>query len=105
MLTTKRPRMHGLGRSKKRRLLAERQAMRAIVSDSSRAEEQAPKRAPLALRRPDAGQAWVDLIHHDSLVTVDVELLRQAVRFAFESGDAGGLLGRAVDDAPTKGSR
>ena len=55
----------------------------------------------LALRAPEASEAWVDLLHHEPLVTVDVELLRQAVRFAFESGDAGGLFLRAVDDAPT----
>ncbi len=61
--------------------------------------------APLALRAPKVDEAWVDLIHHDPLVTVDVEVLRSALRFAFESGDAGGLLGKAVDDAPVTPSR
>ncbi len=55
---------------------------------------------PLALRTVDDGERWVDLIHHEPLVTIDVELLRSALRFAFESGDAGGLLGKAVDEAP-----
>lgn len=88
-----------IGRSKRRRQILERRAMRALVA--SREAEPPPARAPLALRAPEAEEAWIDLIHHEPLVTVDVELLRHAVRFAFESGDAGGLLGRAVDDAPT----
>lgn len=58
-------------------------------------------RAALVPRFPNASERWVDLLHHEPRVTVDVELLRQAVRFAFESGDAGGLFLRAVDDAPT----
>lgn len=60
---------------------------------------------PLAIRAPALDEEWVDLIHHDPLVTVDVETLRSALRFAFESGDAGGVLGRAVDDAPITPSR
>jgi len=59
----------------------------------------------LALRAPDVDERWVDLIHHDPLVTVDVEVLRSALRFAFESGDAGGLLSKAVDEAPITPSR
>lgn len=75
----------------------ERRALRARVTEPA---GETPGVA-LALRRPDASEAWVDLIHHEPLVTIDVDLLRQAVRFAFESGDAGGLFVRAVDDAPT----
>ncbi|HHH29740.1 MAG TPA: hypothetical protein ENK57_15535, partial [Polyangiaceae bacterium] len=59
----------------------------------------------LAVRAPDRDERWVDLIHHDPIVSVDVEVLRSALRFAFESGDAGGLLGKAVDDAPVTPSR
>ncbi len=78
--------------------------MMALVAEAK--ERAAPEESTaLALRAPDANEAWVDLIHDAPLVTVDVELLRQALRFAFESGDAGGLLERAVDDAPTTGSR
>jgi DNA mismatch repair protein MutS2 len=88
-----------LGRSKHQRRILERRAKRALIASKEASAQSA--RAPLALRAPDAEEAWVDIIHHEPLVTVDVELLRHAVRFAFESGDAGGLLGRAVDDAPT----
>ncbi len=91
------------GRSKRVRLLMERRALRALVAETQTDPEKGGK--VLALRAPDEEEAWVDLIHHEPLVTVDVELLRQALRFAFESGDAGGLLGRAVDDAPTTQSR
>lgn len=87
------------GRSKRVRLLMERRALRALVAEAERPPSQGGN--ALALRPPEEEEGWVDLIHHDPLVTVDVELLRQALRFAFESGDAGGLLGRAVDDAPT----
>ena len=52
------------------------------------------------MRAPEVDERWVDLIHHDPLVTIDVEILRSALRFAFESGDAGGLLAKAVDEAP-----
>jgi DNA mismatch repair protein MutS2 len=97
MLATERTKVDG--RSKRRRLLKER-AMRAIVAEARETAE-IVQRTPLALRAPEEKEAWVDLLHHDPRVTVDVELLRQAVRFAFESGDAGGLLGKAVDDAPT----
>lgn len=80
--------------------------MMQLVADS---QENPPSSAPggaaLALRAPDVDEAWVDLIHHDPLVTIDKELLRSALRFAFESGDAGGLLGKAVDDAPITPSR
>jgi len=74
--------------------------MMQLVAD---AQENAPVPTggtALALRAPETDEEWVDLIHHDPLVTLDKELLRSALRFAFESGDAGGLLGKAVDDAP-----
>lgn len=91
------------GRSKRVRMLMERRALRALVAEAEKRPSEEGN--ALALRAPDEEEGWVDLIHHDPLVTVDVELLRQALRFAFESGDAGGLLGRAVDDAPTTRSR
>lgn len=89
------------GRSKRRkRLLRERRALMQLVAESSAQQADSPPPTPLALRAPSVDEEWVDLIHHDPLVTIDVELLRSALRFAFESGDAGGLLGRAVDEAP-----
>lgn len=91
------------GRSKRVRALMERRALRALVAEAEQRPSSEGK--VLALRAPDEEESWIDLIHHEPLVTVDVELLRQALRFAFESGDAGGLLGRAVDDAPTTESR
>lgn len=72
-----------------------RMAQASVLDDPDRSG------TALALRAPDAEERWVDLIHHEPWVTLDVDLLRHALRFAFESGDAGGLLGRAVDDAPT----
>lgn len=77
----------------------------ALLASASESEPPPSKRKELRLRAPDADEEWVDLIHHDPLVTVDVELLRSALRFAFESGDAGGLLGKAVDEAPITPSR
>lgn len=41
----------------------------------------------------------VDLLHVRPLVTCDLEAMRAAMRFGFESGDAGGMLSRAVDRA------
>ena len=57
------------------------------------------KAATFGARPPREGETWVDLLHHDPYVTADLGLLRSAVRFGFESGDAGGLLTGAVDDA------
>ncbi|MCB9592303.1 MAG: DNA mismatch repair protein [Sandaracinaceae bacterium] len=95
-----------MGRSsKRRRYLMERRKTANLAAAHEGAEEPLPRGAPLALRAPDRDEEWVDLIHHDPLVTIDVELLRSALRFAFESGDAGGLLGRAVDEAPITPSR
>lgn len=78
---------------------------RAPLSSSPVAAVSSPQSKALTLRPVDADERWVDLIHHEPLVTIDVELLRNALRFAFESGDAGGLLGQAVDDAPITPSR
>lgn len=72
--------------------------MRRLAAAEAVAE--APEREPLALREVAKGELWVDLIHHQPRVTVDAPLLRSAIRFAFESGDAGGLLSVAVDEAP-----
>lgn len=43
---------------------------------------------------------WVDLLHHTPLAPVATDALIEALRFAFESGDAGGMLGLTVDQAP-----
>lgn len=74
--------------------------MELVAESSQRPPPDARPRTELAVRAPSVDEEWVDLIHHDPLVTIDVELLRSALRFAFESGDAGGLLGQAVDEAP-----
>ena len=47
-----------------------------------------------------AATEWVDLLHHTPLAPVAVDRLRGALRFAFESGDAGRLLSLVVDQAP-----
>ncbi len=93
--------------SKRRRYLIERRKSANLAAMRASAEPGGLARPgpPLALRAPAGDEEWVDLIHHEPLVTVDVELLRSALRFAFESGDAGGLLGRAVDEAPITPSR
>jgi len=60
-----------------------------------------PRRPPVEGRRLRPGEkGWIDLVHHEPLVPVAVDVLRRALRFAFESGDAGGLLSLAVDEAP-----
>ena len=69
--------------------------------EQSEAEAADPYELPGGtMRAPEVDERWVDLIHHEPLVTIDVEILRSALRFAFESGDAGGLLSKAVDEAP-----
>jgi DNA mismatch repair protein MutS2 len=53
----------------------------------------------------EAGSApVVDLLHARPRVGVDADLLRQGLRFAIESGDAGGLFERCVRDAPVADS-
>ena len=68
-------------------------------------EDEAP--TPPKPQGPAPGQralpgedTWVDLLHHTPLVPVGVDQLTGALRFAFESGDAGGMLRNAVDQAP-----
>lgn len=78
--------------------------MMELVAGSQNQPSPEP-RPELSLRAPAVDEEWVDLIHHDPLVTLDVALLRNALRFAFESGDAGGLLAQAVDEAPITPSR
>lgn len=78
---------------------------RSSLAAAAEASLVAPERRAVALREVERAERWVDLVHHTPLVTIDVELLRSAVRFAFESGDAGGLLGKAVDEAPVAESR
>ncbi|MBX3248428.1 MAG: DNA mismatch repair protein [Myxococcales bacterium] len=56
--------------------------------------------APAAFRPATPDDHWVDLLHAEPLVPVETEALRRALRFAFESGDAGGLLGLAHEQAP-----
>ncbi|MBX3275899.1 MAG: DNA mismatch repair protein [Sandaracinaceae bacterium] len=95
-----------MGRSKnRRRYLIERRKTANLSSLRNAAPIERSRGGPGPMRPPAHDEEWVDLIHHDPLVTIDVELLRSALRFAFESGDAGGLLGRAVDEAPITPSR
>lgn len=86
-------------------LIERRMRMNLVAAQEGPPEDPYDASSALATRAPDANEEWVDLIHHDPLVTVDVPLLRGALRFAFESGDAGGLLGKAVDEAPITPSR
>lgn len=57
-----------------------------------------PAELPLLEAAPE--DPSVDLVHARPRVRVDVALLRQNLRFAFESGDAGGAFERAVTEAP-----
>lgn len=54
----------------------------------------------MGVRMTENVEGWVDLLHHEPLAPVATETLRAALRFAFESGDAGGMLTMAVDQAP-----
>ncbi|MAQ19326.1 MAG: DNA mismatch repair protein [Sandaracinus sp.] len=83
------------GRSALERRLRLRLAEAATVVD-----EEPPSDEPRIAREATEADRWLDLIHHVPRITVDPEALRAAVRFAFESGDAGGLLRRSVDQAP-----
>jgi DNA mismatch repair protein MutS2 len=74
---------------------------RARARHALASEHEPKERKPFLVRPRKKTDPWVDLLHHDPIVTADIDLLRPALRFAFESGDAGGMLARAVDEAPT----
>lgn len=67
-----------------------RQEEAAIVED--------PTEIATGARTDD--DSWVDLLHDVPLAPTGIDVLRAALRFAFESGDAGGMLRAAVDRAP-----
>ena len=88
-----------VSRTRPRRSAFERRLrLRVAGASSILAEDGHPR--PVLAREATEADGWIDLIHHVPRVTVDIEALRGAVRFAFESGDAGGLLRRSVDQAP-----
>lgn len=88
---------------RERRLFAERRAVRELEAPV----EVAPDHAGVWEHREassEADAAWIDLLHATPRVPLETDLLRRALRFAFESGDAGGLLGLALERAPLTGS-
>ena len=90
-------------RSERRRSPFERRMLRRLAVAAAESPESPT--VSVEARPAKETDAWIDLIHHTPRVTVDVDLLRSAIRFAFESGDAGGLLRRAIDEAPIAPSR
>jgi len=87
-------------RSSRRRSRFERRIRRRVALTAAIEEAEATPKKVGPAREATEADRWVDLIHHVPRVTVDIEVLRSAVRFAFESGDAGGLLRRSVENAP-----
>ncbi|HJL22655.1 MAG TPA: DNA mismatch repair protein, partial [Polyangiaceae bacterium LLY-WYZ-15_(1-7)] len=80
-------------RPKQRRLLAQRRRLhRGRIGDTD-----LPALPP---GEESAPEEWIDLIHHTPQLQGSTDRLRRALRFAFESGDAGGLLRLLVDQAP-----
>ncbi len=86
--------------SLRRRRLHERRARMERLRDAEPTALPSPNRTS----DTDAPVSWVDLLHAEPLASVATGRLRAALRFAFESGDAGGLLSLAVDDAPVAAS-
>ncbi|MEM9860128.1 MAG: DNA mismatch repair protein [Myxococcota bacterium] len=58
--------------------------------------------APRAFAPRAAPEGWLDLLHETPTLTADPQLLRSAMRFGFESGDAGGLLSAAGGMGPSR---
>jgi DNA mismatch repair protein MutS2 len=84
---------------RERRLFADRRAPRELEAPSAITEGPASAWASRAAET-DADASWIDLLHATPRIPIETELLRRALRFAFESGDAGGLLGLALERAP-----
>lgn len=78
--------------------MARRRTHLATAMVQGEEPEEASGRLSIVHARPD--EPVVDLLHRVPTRRVDTELLRQALRFAFEAGDAGGLFQRAVEEAP-----
>lgn len=87
---------------RRRRSALERRLTRRVAAAEAVESEAAVSR--FAVRPASESETWVDLLHHAPIVTTDLDLLRSAVRFGFESGDAGGLLTGAVDEAASSPS-
>ncbi|MCB9615048.1 MAG: DNA mismatch repair protein [Sandaracinus sp.] len=84
---------------RERRILADRR-LRAV--DAPVEVEEVRPSGPWESRpaSTEADGSWIDLLHAVPRIPLETELLQRALRFAFESGDAGGLLGVALDRAP-----
>lgn len=54
---------------------------------------------------PDHSAPYADILHDGPIAPADGEALRSAVRFAFETGDASGVVARAMDQAPPTESK
>ncbi len=87
-------------RTSRRRSRFERRIRRRAALSAAIEEAEAQPKPVGPAREATEADRWIDLIHHVPRVTVDIEVLRSAVRFAFESGDAGGLMRRSVEEAP-----
>lgn len=85
--------------SKRRRRLMERRARMEVLREKEgvTAAEAAAEIEPGSRTEDDT---WVDLLHDVPLAPRGIDVLRASLRFAFESGDAGGMLRAAVDRAP-----
>lgn len=84
--------------SKRRRRLMERRARMELLRHEEEAVVEAEREVAPGTRATD--DAWVDLLHETPLAPTGIDVLRASLRFAFESGDAGGMLRAAVDRAP-----
>ena len=76
----------------------ERRARMEVLRKDEAPREDAPREVAPGARATD--DSWIDLLHDAPIAPVGIDVLRAALRFAFESGDAGGMLRAAVDRAP-----
>ena len=89
----------------------ERRRRRHARATRRAADEEDTEFTPVAETGPRVGErcvegeaCWPDLLHDTPLRSVGVEHLRASLRFAFESGDAGGALKAASEHAPVAAS-
>ncbi len=75
----------------------DRRKARAKAAERERGPSVQEQGVPPLVPKP-LTEGWVDVLHHTPLAVEGVEVLRQALRFAFESGDAGGLLELVVEE-------
>lgn len=90
--------------SPRRRRLHERRARMERLREAGADAPALPAMGVSQEAEADEHAAWVDLLHAEPIAPIATGRLRAALRFAFESGDAGGLLSLAVDEAPVAAS-